>query len=96
LITKTFPRRRTTTDPGLRFSDLIELRTFTADSFRPEALKLDIALNTISITIIPAVPGVAAGRPGGGFLSGLPAGTPGRATGRGRGARPVPDHGAGG
>lgn len=74
MITKTFPRRRTTTDPGLRFSDLTELRTFTADSFRPEALKLDIALNTISITIIPAVPAVAAG---GGFLTGLPAGTPG-------------------
>jgi hypothetical protein len=53
LITKTFPRRRTTTDPGLRFSDLIELRTFMADSSRPEALKLDALLNTISITIIP-------------------------------------------
>jgi hypothetical protein len=53
LITKTFPRRRTTTDPGLRFSDLIELRTFMADSFRPEALKLDTMLNTISIVIIP-------------------------------------------
>jgi hypothetical protein len=34
LITKTFPRRRTTTEPGLRFSDLIELRTFTAASSR--------------------------------------------------------------
>jgi hypothetical protein len=64
LITKTFPRRRTTTDPGLRFSDLIELRTFMADSFRPEALKLDILLNTISITIIPAVPGRRGGAAG--------------------------------
>jgi hypothetical protein len=53
LITKTLPRRRTTTDHGLRFSDLIELRAFMADSFRPEALKLDIVLNTISIVIIP-------------------------------------------
>jgi hypothetical protein len=53
LITKTLPRRRTTTDPGLRFSDLIELRTFMADSSWPEALKRDVLLNTIFITVIP-------------------------------------------
>jgi len=61
LITKTFPRRRTTTEPGLRFSDLIELRAFMADSSRPEALKLDTLLNTISIVNIPWLPSVAPG-----------------------------------
>jgi hypothetical protein len=95
LITKTFPRRRTTTDPGLRFSDLIELRTFTADSFRPEALKLDVVLNTISITIIPAVPGRCGRAAGSSPACRLE--RQARATGRAWSRRsPVPDHGAGG
>jgi hypothetical protein len=86
LITKTFPRRRTTTDPGLRFSDLIELRTFMADSSRPEALKPDAKLNTISITIIPA----------GGFRAGPQAERPVRLDGvHGRCGRTL-GHGAGG
>jgi len=74
LITKTFPRRRTTTDPGLRFSDLIELRTFMADSSRPEALKLDVLLNTISIIIIPRPAPVAAAAVPGRWSSARPAG----------------------
>jgi hypothetical protein len=54
-MTKTLPRRRTTTDPGRRFSDLTELRTFTAASLRRTLAKLDSRYNGTTSIRIPAV-----------------------------------------
>jgi hypothetical protein len=55
-MTKTLPRRRTTTDPGLRLSDLTELRTFMAASSRRALAKLDGPYNGNTGSGIPAGP----------------------------------------
>jgi hypothetical protein len=55
LITKTLPRRRTTTDPGLLFSDLTELRTFMAASSRraPSSLLTHVTTTTHLVFHLP-------------------------------------------